>query len=282
MRIAVIGAGVTGLATTYALRQQGQDAWCYESGVPMGARSVGDTRIFRLAHDRPELVRWAEQSRTLWDGWSQQAGRPLIGPEGVVVSGEISSISAAMATAAVPFDVTDTAPDVPGADPQGPFLIDPSGGVIQAAATGRFLLGKVGTVVREPITSITVDAVTARIVSPSRTEVFDSVVITAGAGTATLAAQVSIGMPLQRSHHVRFTFPLRDSRRVHPCWMDRSHQWRPGFTTYGSAPALGSGLSAVTCRTPRSARTSTRARQLNAPGRLSPLRERAAHRPCPV
>jgi sarcosine oxidase len=55
MKVAVVGGGVVGLSATVALLRRGADVRCYESGEPMGERSAGDTRIFRLAHAYPDM-----------------------------------------------------------------------------------------------------------------------------------------------------------------------------------------------------------------------------------
>ena len=73
----------------------------------------------------------------------------------------------------------------------------------------------------------------AQLDTPSRSEVFDSVVICAGAGTAALAGQVDIEVPDDPVHHTRFTFPLRDPGQAPPAWIDQSGQWRAGFGSYG-------------------------------------------------
>jgi sarcosine oxidase len=234
MRIGVIGAGVVGLSVTYELARRGHDVRCFEADAPMAARSTGDTRIFRLAHERPGLVDWAVQTRRAWDEWSAEAGDRLIGHEGHVVSGDIAAMAAAMADAGAPHRVTDEPPPVPAGRPRGPFLLDPEGGAIHAAATGRFLLSHVGhRVVRERVTELTIDGATARLATSERGDDVDSVLIAAGAGTPDLAAQVGIDVPAELHHHARFTFPLRDQSATPPCWTDRSDAWRAGFTTYG-------------------------------------------------
>ncbi|MFD1046787.1 FAD-dependent oxidoreductase, partial [Kibdelosporangium lantanae] len=56
MLVAIVGAGVVGLAVARALLRRGHEVVCFEAGTPMGARSVGDSRIFRYAHTDPVLV----------------------------------------------------------------------------------------------------------------------------------------------------------------------------------------------------------------------------------
>lgn len=238
MRIAVIGAGITGLSVTYELLRGGHEVRCYETAAPMAARSTGDTRIFRFAHQRPELVEWAVRARPAWDAWSAEAGEPLVGTETTVVGGAIEPYAEAMAAAGAPHRISDDPPPVPAAAPVGPFLVDLGGGVVRAAATGRFLLDRVGgAVVDSAVTSIEADG--QRLVTAAGVESFDSVVIAAGAGTPALAAQVGIELSAELIHHARFTFPLRDAGAVPPCWIDVSEGWRPGFTTYGHLAGPG-------------------------------------------
>jgi sarcosine oxidase len=62
--IAVVGAGVMGLATARALARAGRDVVVYEQFGPGHARgsSHGRTRIFRLAYAEPEWVRLAREA----------------------------------------------------------------------------------------------------------------------------------------------------------------------------------------------------------------------------
>ncbi|WP_147201328.1 FAD-dependent oxidoreductase [Pseudonocardia asaccharolytica] len=83
MRIAVVEAGVVGLSVTAQLLARGAEVTCYErSAVVMGERSAGSSRIFRLAHATPGLVRLAQQSRNGFREWELAAGVPMVGPQG--------------------------------------------------------------------------------------------------------------------------------------------------------------------------------------------------------
>jgi sarcosine oxidase len=245
VRIGVVGAGITGLATAFELLRRGHEVRCYEAATPMAARSVGDTRIFRLAHQRPELVEWAVRARAGWTAWSAAAGSPLVGSEGTVVGGDVDLWAAAMAAAGAPHRVTEERPGLPAPQAGGPFLLDPGGGVIRAAGTGRFLLERVrAAVVPRQVDRVEVDGGRAVLVTTDGAEgfdaeEFDSVVLAAGAGTAVLAEQVGIAVPAAQHHHVRFTFPLRDPDRVPPCWIDRSGAWRAGFGSYAHLAGPG-------------------------------------------
>src|SRR4051794_8942164 len=87
-RVAVVGAGVVGLAAAAELRWAGVDVRLYEKAVPGQAQSQGMTRIFRRAHGGPRLVEQAVETERLWRGWEQRFGRRLVGDEGLIAVGE--------------------------------------------------------------------------------------------------------------------------------------------------------------------------------------------------
>lgn len=247
-RVAVVGAGIVGLATSYALMEAGAKVRCFEAETPMAARSVGDTRIFRLAHGDPLFVSYARRSLELWRGWERSSGRRFIGDEGAVVSGEEAlGWYEAMRDADAPAQLFDEAASLrlPAPSPRGPFLFDPAGGAIRARAAGEFLLEAVGSSVVGGLV-LDIDSRPAgavvRFETPGRGEPdaweCDEVVIVAGLGTATLAARVGLAVSNAVEHHSRFTFQLADPGAAPPCWLDRSG-WRAGLNTYAHVAAPG-------------------------------------------
>lgn len=68
MRVAVVGAGVMGCATAWALRECGADVTVHEQFALDHARgsSHGRTRIFRVAYPEVEWVRFAQEAYAGW------------------------------------------------------------------------------------------------------------------------------------------------------------------------------------------------------------------------
>jgi sarcosine oxidase len=78
--VAVIGAGVNGLAAGWALRRAGVDAVVYEQfEVGNGrASSHGRTRIFRLAYPEVQWVRLAQEALEGWRALEDESGEELL------------------------------------------------------------------------------------------------------------------------------------------------------------------------------------------------------------
>jgi sarcosine oxidase len=243
MWIAVIGGGVVGLSATVALLRQGVDARCYEVGEPMGERSAGDTRIFRLAHTYPDMVELAARSRALFTEWSERAGAALVDEVGTVVSGaEVATWAKAMATAGAPYQLVEVGSPLlrlPAATFAGPALIDPAGGVIRVDRIRAFLVEAVGNQLRTAHVDA-VEEITAGVRVRSGTEVdtFDTALICAGAGTSALAAGAGIETPSALEHHLRVSFPIRPgSPEPWQCWITEPAAGIPG--TYQHSAARG-------------------------------------------
>jgi sarcosine oxidase len=86
VRVAVIGAGVMGLATGWALNRRGVDVTVYEQfriGNEKGS-SHGRSRIFRLAYAEPEYVRLAQEALGLWRELESETGETVLELHGLV------------------------------------------------------------------------------------------------------------------------------------------------------------------------------------------------------
>ena len=86
MQVAVIGAGVMGLATGWALKRRGHEPVVYEQfevGNPHGS-SHGRSRIFRLAYAEDHYVRLAQESLALWRELEAETGETVLELHGLV------------------------------------------------------------------------------------------------------------------------------------------------------------------------------------------------------
>jgi sarcosine oxidase len=86
VNVAVIGGGVMGLATGWALKRRGHEPVIYEQfevGHDRGS-SHGRSRIFRLAYAEDEYVRLAQESLGLWRELEVESGETLLELNGLV------------------------------------------------------------------------------------------------------------------------------------------------------------------------------------------------------
>jgi sarcosine oxidase len=86
VKVAVIGAGVMGLAAGRALTQRGHEIVVYEQycfGHDRGS-SHGRSRIFRLAYGEEEYVRLAQEALGLWRELEAETGETLLELNGLL------------------------------------------------------------------------------------------------------------------------------------------------------------------------------------------------------
>ena len=84
--VVVIGAGVMGLASAWALMRAGRDVTVleqYEIGNPHGS-SHGESRIFRFAYDEPEWVTLAQEALPLWRELEEETDTQLLSLTGLL------------------------------------------------------------------------------------------------------------------------------------------------------------------------------------------------------
>jgi sarcosine oxidase len=138
--IAVVGAGVMGLATARALARAGRDVVVCEQfalGHDRGS-SHGTSRIVRLSYPEARYVRLAQESFPLWRQLEQASGSTLLETHGTLDLGEWEANRDALDACAVPHEVLD-ASEIERRfgirvepDRQGLFQAD--GGIIRADA----------------------------------------------------------------------------------------------------------------------------------------------------
>ena len=85
--VAIVGAGISGLSTAYALQRRGVDYVLFEGAAPGSGQSAGRTRVFRHGHDDERLMQLAIRARVEWERLEQELGTRLLGRQGVVICG---------------------------------------------------------------------------------------------------------------------------------------------------------------------------------------------------
>ncbi|OBG37995.1 FAD-dependent oxidoreductase [Mycobacterium alsense] len=202
--IAIVGAGICGLAAAYELSRRGERPMVFERGRPFAEQSAGLARIFRIAHRRPALCRLAMRARDGWQRWEAElgAGR-LLGSEGFVAAGATENTAAAMAAAGADFswlDRSGIAARIPFvAAPWEVGVFDPLGGSLRIRRA-LVALARRADIVRGEVVSVADDgAVTLADGSVVRAA---RVLICAGVQTPTLFGPLGV----EFGPHTRFTY----------------------------------------------------------------------------
>ncbi len=140
MKVAVIGGGVMGLATGWALKRRGHEPVVYEQfevGNPHGS-SHGRSRIFRLAYAEDHYVRLAQDALALWRELEGETGETLLELYGLVeiVSSLEESTAETLERCAVAWERLDREEAerrYPIRVPEGSFaVVQPEAGIARA------------------------------------------------------------------------------------------------------------------------------------------------------
>lgn len=226
--VAVVGGGITGLSTAYALRRRGVEFVCFEAAAPGSGQSAGRTRVFRHGHDDERLVRLAVRARAEWERLEDELGTRLLGREGVLICGPN------VAERAAAFEAADVPARLVGRNelasvlrvfepPEDEALVDELGGSIDvravieglAAAPGDGLVAARVFDVRERGQGVELRT-SEGIWSAGRA------VLCPGAEVHELTAGLGIEIPLTVELHTRASFPVREPGAPLACLQDRS------------------------------------------------------------
>ncbi|MDQ3719564.1 MAG: FAD-binding oxidoreductase [Actinomycetota bacterium] len=250
-QIGVVGAGIVGLSTAYALAEQGAEATIYESGVPGNGQSGGDSRIFRHAHDDPRLVAFARDSRAAWNEWGERLGVELVSGDGVVALGPtvedrlrtLEQVDGVAARSIDPSELSELLPPLAGYS--GPAMVDEAGGAIRVRAAIENLAGELGDRLQaeEVISLRPTRRGSVEVRAGGATGEHERVVVCAGRGTASLARGVGLSLPVRLAAHVRGTYRVRGEAPANlACLQDSSGDFgevgiyaapSPGNVSYG-------------------------------------------------
>lgn len=228
----MIGAGVVGLSTAYALRERGATVTVYERGVPGNGQSAGRSRIFRHAHDDPRMAVRARDSRALYATWQERFGVELVSADGAVALGPAVhrrlAVLERVGVRARLIDAEELAQRMPLlAGHPGPALFDEAGGAIRARTVIDALAREVGdALVTEEVLSLrSLPRGSVEVRAGGVRGVHSAAVVCAGPDTARLARTVGLSLPVRLTAHARMTFDVRDAppHRV-ACLQDASRQ----------------------------------------------------------
>jgi sarcosine oxidase len=210
--IAVIGAGICGLAAGYELSRRGEHVLVFERGEPFAEQSKGLDRIFRIAHRRPSLCRLATRARDGWQRWEAEfgAGR-LLGSEGFIAAGPSDDVAAAMTDVGAAFSRVDRsaiAARIPfAAAPWESGLFDPLGGCLRTRRALAGLAQRV-SIRRGEVVSVADDGSMA--LADDTVVPAERVLICAGVQTPVLFGELDV----QFLPHTRITYAGADAAGV--------------------------------------------------------------------
>lgn len=244
-RVAIIGAGVVGLATAWALERRGTTCMTFEQGAPGGGQSADESRIFRHAHRDPRQLELALTARRDWREWEETFEVPLISRDGSIVMGEeavarLAPYTQDHALAVRELNRAGIREALPiFAEFDGPAMIDQESGAIQTRSTLASLINAAGL----NLTPEKVQAVVPRsaggvdVLTDTCTRTFDAAVVAAGVGTAPLAGNLELDIPAVEKTIIRLRIPVRDgSFERLACLQDSSGR-------FGREAAYGSPVS---------------------------------------
>jgi glycine/D-amino acid oxidase-like deaminating enzyme len=236
--VAVVGAGLMGAATAWALARRGVPVALLEAHEP-GHRhgsSHGSARIFRRAYRDPLYVELAGRARDRWQLLEREADEVLLRRTGGLDHGgqrEPQIIAGALRTAGVPaalLSAREAELRWPGLTFAGPVLFQPDAGVIDA---DRAVAAMVRCAVdagaawypRTQVGSLERVAAGVKVQLPDRRPLLAAVVVlAAGAWLAPLLARSGmtgpVGLPrLTVTQEQAFRFPVRDRALTWPVFL---------------------------------------------------------------
>jgi sarcosine oxidase len=242
--VAVVGAGIVGLAAAEALAARGADVLCLDGGAPGHAQSAGAARSFRHLHADPALMALAVRSRAAWRALEERTGVELLERGGMLRLGgehepDIAALRALGIEARV-LDAAEAAARLPMLGPEaGPLLFDPGAGAVRVGDAVRALTGLLGArVVRARVRAAEPVAGGVRLDTSAGALRSRRCLLCAGAGTERLVRPLGVTIERERRAALRLTFRVTAAPDgPMPVGGDRSGRF--GARAYGTPDGPG-------------------------------------------
>jgi monomeric sarcosine oxidase len=233
--VVIIGAGLAGSATAWALARRGRSVVVLEAFQPGHRRgsSHGSARIFRRAYPDPLYVRLTGEAQRLWRQLADEAGEELVLTTGGIdfgPSGEQEKMHEILRAFGVPVELLPPAAAAerwPGvAFGNDPVMFQPDAGVIdaeRAMVAMRSLAEVYGAQIHygSPVLSVSASEAGAVVRTADRSWYAPAVVVAAGAWLEPLlGAQVPLP-PLVVTQQQAFHFAQRASAGPQPAFIYR-------------------------------------------------------------
>jgi sarcosine oxidase len=240
--VVVVGGGLMGTATAWALARRGHSAMLLEAhtfGHPHGS-SHGSARIFRYAYPDPLYVDLAVRAREKWAELEDAAGEQLIRVTGGVDHGpdrHVDQVQAAMARCGVASELLPPAEAMarwPGFRFTDPVLYQADSGVIDADRAVRAmaeLAARGGVEVRQESPVLGVEPAGDRVLVHMSTGTLNVSMIVLAAG-AWLPGLATDGIPLPTlsvSRQNVFHFGRRDPASAWPTFIHQAGEYHYGL-----------------------------------------------------
>jgi sarcosine oxidase len=242
----VVGGGVMGSASAWALARRGRDVVVLEQFGPGHTRgsSHGASRIFRLAYPDPFWVRLARHAEAEWRRLEADSAVTLLTRTGSVDHGDpggTGAIAAALTAAGEAVERLDPAAAAerwPGLHFDGPVVHQPDGGRIDSARTWAALVDQVrrrGGRVRWQTPVRSVEAVGDRVHVVTDDETYDAAVaVISTGGWLTPDGVPGVALPpLVVTQESAFHFAPRDLDLTWPSFIHHGSTFVYGLETPG-------------------------------------------------
>jgi sarcosine oxidase len=230
--VAIVGAGVLGLAAGRALAGRGRDAVIVEQ-AEIGhhwSGSKGGSRILRAGYQEPSYVTAALQARELWRELESASGRQILHPRPHLTFGtgmrDIQDAMSAAGAACKLLTAAEAARQFPAIATAGPALLEPDSAVI-AADQALAALAAGGAEIRTGIrvTRLSDDGRQVTLQTTAGAVKAQAAIITAGPWSSALLATAGVPVPgrpvLEQVAYLRASADSEASAPIFICHADQ-------------------------------------------------------------